>query len=47
MWGSTALTVLDEIAGRSHELCGQPGSEEVANDALDWALEAREVYEGL
>jgi hypothetical protein len=44
---STALTAFKEFAGRSHDLCGQPGWKEVADYALDWALEPREVYEGL
>ncbi|HVP59163.1 MAG TPA: alpha/beta hydrolase [Myxococcaceae bacterium] len=44
---ATALTALKEFAGRSHYICGQPGWEEVADYALDWALKPREVYEGL
>jgi hypothetical protein len=39
--------VLDELAGCSHDICGQPGWDEVAADALDWTLEPRDVHDGL
>jgi len=34
-----------EFAGRSHFILGQPGWEEVADFALDWALTPRELDE--
>ncbi|MGS2615900.1 alpha/beta hydrolase [Micromonospora sp. LZ34] len=37
---SRALTAYHEFAGRSHFTVGQPGWEEVADYALDWALRA-------
>jgi hypothetical protein len=35
---STAVTEYKEFAGRSHFLVGEPGWEEVADYALDWAV---------
>lgn len=35
---SPALTEYHEFAGRSHWICAEPGWEEVADHALDWAL---------
>jgi pimeloyl-ACP methyl ester carboxylesterase len=35
---SAALTEYHEFAGRSHWICGEPGWEEVADHALEWAL---------
>ncbi|MFB9235477.1 alpha/beta hydrolase [Plantactinospora siamensis] len=37
---STALTGYREFSGRSHFTVGQPGWEEVADYALEWAVEA-------
>jgi pimeloyl-ACP methyl ester carboxylesterase len=38
-WGkSPALTEYHEFAGRGHWTCAEPGWEEVADYALDWAL---------
>jgi alpha-beta hydrolase superfamily lysophospholipase len=36
---STAFTEYREYPGRTHYIVGQPGWEEVADDALEWALE--------
>jgi pimeloyl-ACP methyl ester carboxylesterase len=36
---SKALTAYKEFPGRSHYILGQPGWEEVADYALDWAIE--------
>jgi len=36
---SSALTDYHEFPGRSHYTCGEPGWEEVADYALDWARE--------
>jgi alpha-beta hydrolase superfamily lysophospholipase len=38
---STAITAYKEFAGRTHYTLGQPGWEEVADYALDWALNPR------
>jgi pimeloyl-ACP methyl ester carboxylesterase len=35
---SRAITEYHEFAGRSHWTCGEPGWEEVADHALDWAV---------
>jgi pimeloyl-ACP methyl ester carboxylesterase len=35
---SKALTEYREYPGRSHWTCGEPGWEQLADDALDWAL---------
>lgn len=35
---SKAITAYKEFAGRSHFILGQPGWEEVADFALDWAV---------
>jgi hypothetical protein len=35
---SAALTEYVEFPGRSHWTCGEPGWEQVADHALDWAL---------
>ena len=35
---SPALTEYHEFPGRSHWICAEPGWEEVADYALDWAL---------
>jgi pimeloyl-ACP methyl ester carboxylesterase len=38
-WGkSPSLTAYHEFPGRSHWTCGEPGWEQVADYALDWAL---------
>ncbi len=36
---SKAITEYRELAGRSHFMAGQPGWEEIADAALDWAVE--------
>ena len=36
---STTITEYHEFPGRSHWTCGEPGWEEVADYALDWAVE--------
>jgi pimeloyl-ACP methyl ester carboxylesterase len=36
---SNTITELHEFPGRSHWTCGEPGWEEVADHALDWAAE--------
>lgn len=38
---SPAVTELKSFGGRSHFLCGEPGWEEVADYAIDWALQHR------
>jgi pimeloyl-ACP methyl ester carboxylesterase len=38
---SPVLTDLKSFPGRSHFLCGEPGWEEVADYAIDWALKHR------
>jgi len=35
---SKSITAFKEFPGRSHYIFGQPGWEEVADFALDWAL---------
>jgi len=40
---SSALTAYKEFPGRSHFTIGQPGWEEVADFALDWALDPQEL----
>jgi hypothetical protein len=35
---SPALTECHEFPGRSHWICAEPGWEEVADYALEWAL---------
>ena len=40
---SKALTAYKEFAGRSHFILGQPGWEEVADFALEWAIAPREL----
>jgi pimeloyl-ACP methyl ester carboxylesterase len=40
---SKAITAFQEFAGRSHFILGQPGWEEVADFALDWATQPREL----
>jgi len=40
---STAITAYKEFPGRSHYILGQPGWEEVADYALDWALHPAEI----
>jgi pimeloyl-ACP methyl ester carboxylesterase len=42
---SKSITAYKEFAGRSHFILGQPGWEEVADFALDWALAPRELDE--
>jgi hypothetical protein len=37
---SPSKTELREFPGRTHWICGQPGWEEVADAALEWALTA-------
>ena len=37
---SEAITAYKEFQGRSHFILGQPGWQEIADYALDWALEA-------
>ena len=44
---SKAITAYKEFVGRSHYIVGQPGWEEVADFALDWALDPKPVDEGL
>lgn len=36
---SNTITEYHELPGRSHWTCGEPGWEEVADYALDWAVE--------
>jgi alpha-beta hydrolase superfamily lysophospholipase len=38
---SRAITAYKEFPGRSHFTLGQPGWEEVADFALDWALQPK------
>ncbi len=38
-----SITAYKEFSGRSHFILGQPGWEEVADFALDWALAPREL----
>jgi pimeloyl-ACP methyl ester carboxylesterase len=40
---NTGLVTRREYADRSHFICGEPGWEEVADYALEWALNPREV----
>jgi pimeloyl-ACP methyl ester carboxylesterase len=40
---STSITAYKEFPGRSHYIFGQPGWEEVADFALDWALDPQEM----
>jgi len=40
---STAITAYKEFPGRSHYILGQPGWEEVADYALEWALHPAEI----
>lgn len=40
---SKAITAYKEFPGRSHYIVGQPGWEEVADFALDWALDPVEI----
>jgi alpha-beta hydrolase superfamily lysophospholipase len=42
---STAITGFKEFAGRSHYIVGQDGWEEVADFALNWALNPTEINE--
>jgi pimeloyl-ACP methyl ester carboxylesterase len=42
---SKAITAYKEFPGRSHFILGQPGWEEVADFALEWALNPRELEE--
>jgi hypothetical protein len=42
---SKAMTGFKEFAGRSHYIVGQPGWEEVADFALDWALNPKPIDE--
>jgi alpha-beta hydrolase superfamily lysophospholipase len=44
---SKAITGFKEFAGRSHFTIGQPGWEQVADFALDWALNPKPIDEGL
>jgi len=44
---SKAITAFKEFAGRSHYIVGQPGWEEVADFALDWALNPKPIDEAL
>jgi pimeloyl-ACP methyl ester carboxylesterase len=37
--GKTTVTDYHEFPGRSHFTCGEPGWEQIADDALDWAVE--------
>ena len=41
---STALTGYREFPGRSHFVGGEPGWEEEADYALEWAVEAANEY---
>ena len=43
---SQAITEYKEFPERSHYTLGQPGWEEVADFALDWALQAADAYAG-
>jgi hypothetical protein len=36
---SSMITEVHEFPGRSHWTCGEPGWEEIADHALDWAAE--------
>jgi pimeloyl-ACP methyl ester carboxylesterase len=36
--GETTITEYHEFPGRSHWTCAEPGWEQVADHALDWAL---------
>jgi alpha-beta hydrolase superfamily lysophospholipase len=38
---STAITAYKLFAGRDHFTCGEPGWEEIADFALNWALQPR------
>ena len=40
---SMSITAYKEFPGRSHYIFGQPGWEEVADFALDWALDPQEM----
>ena len=40
---SMSITAFKQFPGRSHYIFGQPGWEEVADFALDWALDPREI----
>ena len=42
---SKAIAAFKEFAGRSHYIVGQPGWEEVADFALDWALDPEPIDE--
>jgi alpha-beta hydrolase superfamily lysophospholipase len=42
---SKAITAFKEFAGRSHYIVGMPGWEEVADFALDWALNPKPIDE--
>lgn len=42
---SKSLTAYKEFPGRSHFILGQPGWEEVADFAIDWATSPREIGE--
>ena len=42
---SKAITAFKEFAGRSHYIVGEPGWEEVADFALDWALNPKPINE--
>jgi pimeloyl-ACP methyl ester carboxylesterase len=44
---SKAITGFKEFAGRTHYIVGQPGWEEVADFALNWAINPTAIDEGL